>query len=388
MDSLPFSRIVLFLAVVVTLSAGMHVYVGARMAAVFATGSSAAKFVRPVFGVLFFLLIASMFLSRVAAPSLPVRVAVVGGLVWMGLLFLLLVATLSGDLVAGALSLLARLFGQDPSGWSRAVRGVLLALAPLAAIHGIVQALRPPLVREVEVRITGLAPAWDGIRVAHITDTHVGPILGRTWVEDLVRRVDSAKPDLVVHTGDLVDGSVEDLRDALEPFARIKGPLGTFFVTGNHEGYSGVAAWSRQMRAWGWDVLSNEHRILERDGAPLAIAGVPDAHEGLMKGGAAPDIEAALRGLPSGVPVVLLAHQPRQAFSAKGRGVSLQLSGHTHGGQIWPFHYLVRLQQPLVAGFARIGDVPVFTSRGAGFWGPPLRIGARAEVPILVLRAI
>jgi hypothetical protein len=117
----------------------------------------------------------------------------------------------------------------------------------------------------------------------------------------------------------------------------------------------------------------------------LAIAGITDAHERLPTG-TPPDIAQALLGVPSDVTVILLAHQPVQALRAQGKGVSLQLSGHTHGGQIWPFNVLVRLQQPMVSGYARVGDVPVFTSRGAGFWGPPMRIGASAEVPILVLR--
>lgn len=376
----------MFLVIVNAISVAMHYHIGSRILAVLPNGSAVAKFVWPVVSGLFFLLIAAMFLSRTEHPPIWMEAIVVGGHVWMGLAFLLLVAGLVGDLVGGGLWLVGRLSGQNLSEASRWTRAAFLALAPLAAFHGVVQALRPPLIHEVEIPIPGLAPQWDGVRIAHLTDTHVGPILGRSWIEDLVQRVDSSKPDIVVHTGDLIDGKVGGLRETMASLGRLKGRVGTYFVTGNHEAYSGLQPWCEQMRTWGWDVLANEHRILSRDGFQLAIAGITDAREGDHPNGSAPDVAKALEGVPAGVPVVLLAHQPRQAIQAAGHGVSLQLSGHTHGGQIWPFHYLVRLQQPTVAGYTKVGDVPVFTSRGAGFWGPPLRIGARAEVPILVLR--
>lgn len=384
---MPTWKIAVFLVIVNAISIAVHAYVGSRIMAALPTGSSATKFVWPVLSGLFLLLIGAMFLSRSEHPPIGLKAILVGGYVWMGLLFLLLVAGLVGDLVGGGLWAVGRLSGQNLSDTARWARAAFLALAPLAAFHGVVQALRPPLIHEIEISIPGLAPQWDGLRIAHLTDTHVGPILGRDWVDDLVRRVDSAKPDIVVHTGDLIDGTVDGLREKLSPLERLKGRVGTYFVTGNHETYSGVRPWCDQMRTWGWDVLNNENRILSRDGFPLAIAGITDARESAASNGTSPDVAKALEGVPEGAPVVLLAHQPRQAFQAAGRSVSLQLSGHTHGGQLWPFHYLVRLQQPVVAGYAKVGDVPVFTSRGAGFWGPPLRIGARAEVPILVLRS-
>jgi uncharacterized protein len=386
MENLPSSRIAVFLLVVNVVSISIHAYVGSRILAAMPPASPAPRFVWPVLAGLYFLMVAALFLARTGHPSIWTKSVVAAGFAWMGLAFLLLAAGLAGDLSGALLRLAAWMSGQDLSSISRWIRLGLLACAPLAAVHGIFQALRPPEIREIEIPVAGLAPAWDGVRIAHVTDTHIGPILGRSWTEDLVRRVDSARPDIVVHTGDLVDGSVGALRAEVEPLARLQGREGTFFVTGNHEGYSGIAPWCAQMRSWGWDVLANESRIVSRGGDRLAIAGITDAHEGALRDGTAPDVVRALRGMPADVPVVLLAHQPVQALQAQGMGVSLQLSGHTHGGQIWPFHFLVRLQQPMVAGYARVGDVPVFTSRGAGFWGPPLRIGARAEVPILVLR--
>ena len=386
MENLPVPRIALFLLVVNLVSISIHAYVGSRILAVLPPASLAAKLVWPALTTLFFLMIATLFVARVAPPSIWSKSVVVAGFTWMGLAFLLLAAGFAGDLSGLLLRFAGWILQQDLSVQSRWIRAAFLVAAPLAAVHGIFQALRPPQIREIEIPVAGLAHEWDGVRIAHVTDTHIGPILGKAWTEDLVRRVDSTKPDIVVHTGDLVDGTVGALRNAVEPLSRLKGREGTFFVTGNHEGYSGIGPWCDQMRAWGWDVLANETRILSRHGARLAIAGITDAHEGGLRHGTAPDVVEALRGVPSDVPVVLLAHQPVQALLAQGKGVSLQLSGHTHGGQIWPFNLLVRLQQPMVSGYARVGDVPVFTSRGAGFWGPPMRIGARAEVPILVLR--
>jgi predicted MPP superfamily phosphohydrolase len=261
-----------------------------------------------------------------------------------------------------------------------------LAAAFLAAVFGIREAMQAPEIHSIDVFVPGLPSAFDGYRIAQVTDTHLGRILGRSWAADLARRVDSAAPDLVVHTGDLVDGTVEGMGPAVEELSRMRGVDGTYFVTGNHEAYSGIAPWVRFVQNMGWIVLSNRHVLIHRGGSTLCLAGVTDAHEGDMVGGTAPDPRAALAGVPAGVPVVLLAHQPRQALQAQHMGVSLQLSGHTHGGQLWPFHYLVRFQQPMVSGLETIGDVLVFTSRGAGFWGPPMRLFAPPEVPILVLR--
>lgn len=388
MNNLPWWRIVVFLSVVLTISISLHAYAGSRIASLFPTDSWLARSVWIAVWTLFATLVTGMFLSRAALPHFAAKAVVVTGFVWMGVLFLLFAASLAGDLAGGLARLVQVVTGAETAALVRIVRIGLLGMVPLAAAYGIRQALRPPAIHEIEVRIPGLPKEWESTRIAHLTDTHVGPILGRAWVEDLVRRVDSAKPDIVVHTGDMVDGPVARLRDALEPLSRLHGREGTFFVTGNHEGYSGISSWCEQMRTWGWDVLTNESRILSRDGAQLAIVGVTDAHEGAMHGGISPDVGKAVAGLSDSIPRILLAHQPSQVFQAQGHGIGLQLSGHTHGGQIWPFHFLVRLQQPMVAGFARIGDVLVFTSRGAGFWGPPLRVGAPPEVPILVLRGM
>jgi len=383
---MPISRIIVFLLVVQGLLLVVHWYVGSRIAA--ALGLQGGS------GALFWGILALLYLSVPAAFLLArsTRWGAVGdaltwvGYAWMGILFLLLVGALCGDALGLFIRASGWLSGRNPSMAVRGVHVAGLAVALLAAVVAIREGLRAPEIHSLDVYIPGLPPAFDGYRIAQVTDTHIGRILGRSWSADLARRVDSAAPDLVVHTGDLVDGTVEGMGPAVQELSRMRGKDGTYFVTGNHEAYSGIAPWIRFVQNMGWIVLSNRHVLIHRGESVLCLAGVTDAHEGGMPGGTAPDPRAALAGVPAGVPVVLLAHQPRQALQAQRMGVSLQLSGHTHGGQLWPFHYLVHLQQPVVSGFATVGDVPVFTSRGAGFWGPPMRLFAPPEVPILVLR--
>jgi len=243
-------------------------------------------------------------------------------------------------------------------------------------------ALSAPELHDVSIRIPNLPAQFEGYRIAHITDTHISQILTASWTRNLVERVNAAKPDLVVHTGDLVDGPVASLEKSVAPFGELVGPK--YFVTGNHEAYSGMPEWTAVMRKLDFRVLDNESVDIVKDGAHMTLAGVTDYNEGRFFPSHESDPAKALAHVPAGVRI-LLAHQPRTALNAQGLGVSLQLSGHTHGGQIWPFHYLVRLQQPMNAGLAMVGKVQVFTSRGAGFWGPPLRLLAPNEVPILVL---
>jgi hypothetical protein len=303
----------------------------------------------------------------------------------MGAIFLLWTGALLGDALALVAHLAGLVSGHDLSTIARILRAASLAAALVGIVAGIAGARERPEIHEVEIFLDGLPAEFDGYRIAQVTDTHVSRILGAARSAELARRVDSAAPDLVVHTGDLVDGTVADRGSSVAPLDALRGRDGTIFVSGNHESYSGLASWLQFARGWGWTVLRNQHVILHRGTAILCVAGVNDANEGHV-GGDAPDVRKALEGVPPGTTVVLLAHQPRQVFQTRGLGVSLQLSGHTHGGQIWPFHYLVRLQQPVVSGLHRLAGTQLFVSRGTGFWGPPLRLFAPSEIPVLVLR--
>ncbi|MGZ8260503.1 MAG: metallophosphoesterase, partial [Caldimonas sp.] len=210
----------------------------------------------------------------------------------------------------------------------------------------------------------------------------------RPYVEAIVEAVNRLAADLVAITGDLVDGPVRELAGDVAPLAALRSRDGTFFVTGNHEYYSGAASWVRELRRLGIVVLMNAHAVVRRGNATLVVAGVTDFSAGHFDARQASDPRAALAGSPPDPAVrVLLAHQPRSAAAAEAAGFDLQLSGHTHGGQFLPWNFLVRLQQPFTAGLHRWRRMWVYTSRGTGYWGPPKRFGAPSEITLLRLVA-
>jgi predicted MPP superfamily phosphohydrolase len=249
--------------------------------------------------------------------------------------------------------------------------------------YGLSRAMADPVVRRVPVQIYGLDPRLAGFRIAMFSDAHLGAIRRKPAMEKLVDTVNGTEPDMVAVLGDLIDGSVADLGGDVAPMAGLLSPQGSFFVTGNHEYYSGVQEWVDYLPDLGVRVLSNERLTIERDGAALDLAGVTDiTGEGYDD---SPDYEAALAGRRADRPVVLLCHQPVNVDKAVEYGVDLQLSGHTHGGQLWPFHYLIAAQQGAVSGLSRIEDTQLYVTAGAGFWGPPMRVGADPEVVVIEL---
>jgi uncharacterized protein len=199
-----------------------------------------------------------------------------------------------------------------------------------------------------------------------------------------VNTINGLQPDLVAIVGDLVDGTVDELGEAAAPLRDLVSRHGTFFVTGNHEYFSGAQPWLAELSRLGVDPLRNERLTISRGGASFDLAGVNDVTG--RNYGDGPDLAKALDGRDAATPVVLLAHQPVQAVEAAKLGVDLQLSGHTHGGQMWPFNYVVTLQQPFVSGLATVDGMPVYVSNGAGFWGPPVRVGAPPDVTLVELR--
>jgi predicted MPP superfamily phosphohydrolase len=236
----------------------------------------------------------------------------------------------------------------------------------------------------VEVRLRGWPRALDGFRIAQISDVHIGPILGRGFAEKLVARVNALAPDLIAVTGDLVDGGVAHLHGEVAPFAALRAPHGIYFVPGNHDFYSGVDGWLARVEQLGMRVLRNE-RVAIGGAAGFDLAGVDD-HRGDWRTGSTEDVAQALAGRDPARAVVLLAHDPATFPAAQRAGVDLQISGHTHGGQIWPFGVLVRLATPFVAGLHRRGASQIYVTTGAGFWGPPMRLFAPSEIAEIVLR--
>lgn len=262
-----------------------------------------------------------------------------------------------------------------------------VALGALGAtLWGAVNARRTAAVVEVEVPIAGLPAALHGFTIAQISDVHVGPTIRAAYVEAIVERVNRLGADLVAVTGDLVDGSVEELAEHVAPLARLRSRHGSFFVTGNHEYYSGAHGWIVELRRLGLQVLMNEHVVLQHAQAALVVAGVADHGAHHFDPRHRSDPAAALAGAPADAGLrLLLAHQPRSAPAAAAAGYDLQLSGHTHGGQFWPWNHFVRLQQPFTAGLHRLADLWVYVSRGTGYWGPPKRLGAPSEITRLRL---
>ncbi|MDG6108576.1 metallophosphoesterase [Dactylosporangium aurantiacum] len=246
---------------------------------------------------------------------------------------------------------------------------------------GMASALGPPATRRVRVPLAKLPRGMDGTRIALVSDVHLGALLGRAHTERVVAAVNALDADIVAVVGDLVDGTVGDLGTAAEPLRGLRSRRGAYFVTGNHEYFSGHEDWIGHVGGLGLRVLRNAR--VEVDG--LDLAGVNDATGGSV--GDPPDYDLALGGRDPGRPVVLLAHQPVQAHEAAKRGVDLQLSGHTHGGQLWPFHYVTRASQPVTTGLGQVDGMPVYVTNGAGFWGPPVRVGAAPDVTLVELRA-
>jgi uncharacterized protein len=271
---------------------------------------------------------------------------------------------------------------------ARSLAATAGAVALSTAGTGAYFANSAPVVQRVPIMLRGLDPAFDGFRIVTFSDGHLSPTYGGRRFERLVEIVNAQRPNVVAVVGDLVDGEVDELRDDVAPMADLVSEQGVFFVTGNHEYYVDTRAWLRHLPTLGVEVLRNERIPLRRDTATLDLAGVDDrtAAASSVPGHGA-DLDAALDGRDDATPVVLLAHQPVQVEQAAAAGVDLQLSGHTHGGQLWPFDYVMTLDQPDIEGPSRYGDTQLYVTRGAGYWGPPMRIGARPEVTVVELRS-
>jgi predicted MPP superfamily phosphohydrolase len=385
--------IIVGVSVALLLVGGLHYYTWARLVR---DPQLPGWLSRTLAGVLISLgasLIAAIILSRLF-PADALRPLYWGAFLWMGIGFLTIgllgVADAGRLAAAGLLKLAALLSGGGPRPvdperrlfLARALAGGVGVVAAGLSALGVRSALSAIAVKEVPVRLARLPEALRGLRIVQISDVHIGPLLRKDWLDGIVDRIAALAPDVIAITGDLVDGSVRDIAAQVAPLARLAAPRGIFFVTGNHEYYAGAQEWLRHLPTLGVRPLINERVQL----APgLELAGIPDLSARNLGAPHAPDLDRALAGRDPSSALILLAHQPRQFFEAATKGVGLTLSGHTHGGQIWPASWLVALVQPFVAGLHRRGDSQLYVSRGTGFWGPPLRVGAPAEITLLKL---
>ncbi len=304
----------------------------------------------------------------------------------MGLFSSLFVLTLVRDGVELVLWL-AGLVGAPkvPAHWIELSSCAVVGLALLATLLGLYGARKPPRVKIVDIPLKDLPPALHGFKIAQISDMHIGPTIKRPAMKYVVATINRLEVDAVAITGDLVDGNVYELSRHVAPLAGLRSRHGTFFVTGNHEYYSGVHPWLKYLPTLGVRVLINEHVILLHHHAPIVLAGVTDFSAASYDTSHRTDVALAITGAPRAAVKVLLAHQPRSAPAAEAAGFDLQISGHTHGGQFLPWNFFVRLQQPFTAGLHRVNDMLVYVSRGTGYWGPPKRLGAASEITLLRL---
>lgn len=368
-------RLSIFLTIILSVWTLMHVYAGLRLSSVVQLVSQGQRrWLWMTLGALWLSYPVGRLLDRAGATVPGVTLEWLGA-VWMGTLFLLLMAFLALDLLTGFGHLLkgivvpARLAGA----------GLAVMLAALATIQG----LRGPTIRESEVRLAGLPTSLDGITLVQLSDLHLGTLNGRRWLGARVAQVAALHPDIVVVTGDLVDGDNRKVEALLPEMRLLTARLGVFAVTGNHEYYAGLDRSVALLEAAGYTVLRDRHVEV----APgLVMAGVDDLTARRQLGLDGDALARALDGRGAGA-TILLSHTPWRVGDAAARGVGLMLCGHTHDGQIWPFGYLVRLQYAYLGGWYDAAGMKLLVSRGTGTWGPPMRLFRRSEINRITLRA-
>ncbi|MDH3728414.1 MAG: metallophosphoesterase [Myxococcales bacterium] len=381
-------RILIFFGVIFGLTFALHYYLWARLIRDPGLPEPWRQIATVTLIILGLSIPASMLVWRVLPRSFAIPIAWVG-YVWMGAMFLTLVLLWGGELARWGWVKYAHIMAVD-TGRRDFLAQVLAGGAGTLAIAlsgwGVWSAVRPVEVKRLTVRLKKLPEALHGLRLVQLTDMHIGPTIGRNFVEDIVSKVNGLDADIVAITGDLIDGSVAQLGDAVRPLARIRSKHGTYFVTGNHEYYSGADDWLAFLFEIGVRPLRNEHVELGDNGASIQVAGVDDWTAHQFGNGHGSDMSRALQGRDDTKPVVLLAHQPVHFDQARELGVDLQISGHTHGGQIFPFGFLTRLVQPFVSGLHKRGDSQIYVSSGTGYWGPPMRIAAPSEITLIELK--
>lgn len=330
-------------------------------------------------------ILASLF-GGMASPEVPRVVLLLANVGFISVL-LLFAMLLVKDLLGVALWP-----AHKPAGrWLLRSKALLLGLGATAlglALLGVWQAVKVPNVNRIEITLPGLDPAFDGYRVAHLTDTHISRLLPGIWLTQVVARTNALNADAIVISGDLVDGSVAARANDYPPFAQLSAPDGVFAVSGNHEFYSGYVQWFSVFTQAGISMLENTHHVIWRDDAALVIAGVPDVIAP-TSGIPGPDIAQALTGAPSQASIILLDHRPARVLHNQQFGVDLQLSGHTHGGHMLGFNRIVaRFNQGFVSGLYQAGDAQLYVGNGAGLWpGFAVRLGVPSEITEITLRA-
>ncbi|MEX1276360.1 MAG: metallophosphoesterase [Bacteroidota bacterium] len=385
----------IWIAIVAFVMGGGFAYVGWRLITPMALPGGWKAAAWTLVGALFFLPVFSMFFLRFAEG--------VGSwwswFVYSSLGFLSFVFTLLvfRDLLlvgGNGIGWLLALFQPRGGGATDPARRLFLVqVSNLAVIgaagaltaYGVYQARRKPGIVDLKIPIANLPGSFEGFRIVQITDIHAGLTVKRDWIETIAGQVEELRPDLIAFTGDLVDGSVSHLREDVAPLAQLQAPHGKFFVTGNHEYYSGAEPWVEEIDRMGYKVLMNEHQVISSNGASMVLAGVTDYSGGTFLPHHQSDPAKAMEGAPADMVKILMAHQPRSLYAAEPLGFDLILTGHTHGGQFFPWNLLATIGQPYIKGLHKRNGGWVYVSKGTGYWGPPVRLGARSEITVFTL---
>lgn len=370
------SRLILPITIVLSLMGLGHYYLWVRLASVTALPGPWPAAIGALLVVLALSIPFAFFATRRWSRARAEPVAWLA-YTWMGLGLYLLLALAVSDLVRIGFAL-ADADRPEP----RLVASLVVFAATAIAFAGLVRVARGFVVRRVRVPLATLPAAGEGYTIVQLTDVHIGPTLGRDFAERVVRGANALEPDLIVITGDLVDGTVDALRAHVQPLGQLRATDGVYFVTGNHEYYWDADAWVGHVKSLGIRPLRNE-RVTVR--GAFELAGVDDVTAAGMLRGHGEDMAAAVAGRDPALPLVLLAHHPRAAERAAAVGADLQLSGHVHGGQMLPLGWLARIREPHIAGLFRVRDMWLYVSQGTGYWGPPLRVGTTAEITHITL---
>ncbi len=385
--------LIIFALIFAGIVGSVHVYLWFRLIRNSSLPSPWRRGLTVVLVLLFLSLPSAMFLTR----GLPFSIASylnVGPYIWMGIMMLFFFWFLAADVVRLLVYLSGRLrrkesYLADPT--RRLALGRILAGSGALVVGGmstaaVAGAKRPVQIKKLKVMLKQFPAAMNGFKIVQISDLHLGNTVGRQWLAQLVRRVNALEPDIVAVTGDLLDGFVDNIGGEIAPLAELKAKNGVYFVTGNHEYYSNVEEWLPVIRKLGVRVLRNEHVEIGHGPQKFTLAGVDDYEAARIASGHGQDVPRALEGRNPNNEVVLLAHQPRAVYDAAKHGVGLVLAGHTHGGQIWPFTYLVALQQPYLKGlYQHDNTTQIYVNQGTGLWGPQMRLGTESEITELSL---
>lgn len=261
----------------------------------------------------------------------------------------------------------------------------VVGISTILTTYGIFEARRKPDIVRIKVPISGLDQSMNGFRIVQITDIHAGLTIKREWIETITREVQALQPDLIAFTGDLADGTVPHLAAHVTSLGKLQAPCGKYFVTGNHEYFTDVESWIEEVKRLGFDVLINEHRVIRHNGSSFVLAGVTDPSAEYFLPDHKTDPERSIRDSTTETIRILLAHQPNSLYQANKLGFDLVISGHTHGGQFFPWNLVAAIGQPYISGLHHHNGTWIYVSRGTGYWGPPVRLGARSEITVITL---